>query len=160
MTDDDLAARVLAAHHEAGHAVAACMRGSSRLTAATLGAVHGQGLTTHHSKPTDGGFIAWAGPWAEARSGWPEGLPLDVEDEDGTTFPDHIVGVLLAQPDDAQIVRQHWQEIRSLGIEPSDGVWLREMEAVLPVVRVVAERLLRGEEVTHGDVIALLEKAG
>ncbi|ANS80627.1 hypothetical protein SGUI_3231 [Serinicoccus hydrothermalis] len=87
-------------------------------------------------------------------------MPLDVEDEDGTTFPDHVIGVLLAQPDDAEIVRQHWQEIRSFGIEPSDEIWLREMEAVLPAVRTVAARLLRGEPVTHADVVELLEKAG
>src|SRR4051794_12442550 len=51
--------RELAAWHEAGHAVAAVMRGGSSLTSVTLGARHGEGLTNHRSKSFDSGFITF-----------------------------------------------------------------------------------------------------
>lgn len=95
--------RILAAHHEAGHAVAAVMRGGSTLTTVTLSARHGEGITWANHKPADLAFFAWAGPWAEARHQWDRESPAG-EDDDGATLDDYITGVLLTQPGDMAVV--------------------------------------------------------
>lgn len=75
----------LAAWHEAGHAVAAVMRGQSTLLSVALGYRHGEGLTRRRGKPMDDAFFAFAGPWAEDRY---RGGVREVadEDQDGLTL--------------------------------------------------------------------------
>jgi hypothetical protein len=61
-------ARRTAAFHEAGHAVAAVMRGGSSLTSVSLDEhLHGEGITWSRALVFDQPFLIWAGPWAEAR---------------------------------------------------------------------------------------------
>lgn len=143
------------AHHEAGHAVAAVMRGGSALTGIS---VHndGTGLTNHRSHTWDGPFIAYGGLWAEARFGWPADVPVTAEDEDGCVFGDHVTAVWLTQPDDAAIVLAKFDHLEGLGTDLRRTLeagtlrtWDTELEAVWPVVQWVAARLLDGH--TPGD---------
>lgn len=149
--------RTLTAHHEAGHTVAAVMRGGSSFRSVDLSrADDGHGLTLHRSKRIDGPFIAYAGPWAEARYLWPAGVPLDGEDGDGTTFGDHVAGVFLAQPDDLAALApddERVQRLRAFDVEADPyAVWHMELERAWPAVQVVAARLLSGDVLTDADV--------
>lgn len=157
--------RAIAAHHEAGHAVAATMRGGSTLTSVELSEVHGEGITWHNGHTWDFAFIAYAGMWAEARLSWPRAEPTG-EDGDGLTFDDYVTGVYLTQPDDAAIVSARQDELRSYGLDPErlreairgdEITWGRELEHVWPVVCQVARMLLDGETVTASDVLRLLK---
>lgn len=132
------------AFHEAGHAVAVVLRGGGTFKSILLDE-SGHGLTLYSAKPCDSAFIAFAGPWAEARQAWGE-RPLEVEDDDGCTFSDYVVGVLLQQPDDASRLG----DVTSA----SQDVWMRELECVWGAVQSLAGRLLAGESVTHEDVEA------
>lgn len=145
--------RTLAAHHEAGHAVAAVMRGGSRLKSVTIDeTVHGDGLTVHTSAPWDRSFIAWAGPWAEARLRWGD-RPLDAEDDDCQTFDDYVLGQLVTHRSDAEQVRGGNASMATI------DVWFMEMEHVRVAVAEVAAALLLGSTVTHDDVETLVERA-
>lgn len=155
--------RAITAHHEAGHAVAAVMRGGSTLTSITLQDDH-SGITWHRGKPTDGPFIAYAGPWAEARHSWPEGVPLDGQDDEWLTFDDYVAGVFLHQSGDLEALRPHdeqVQQLRAQGVDVPGGyaVWDHELERVWPVVREVAGRLLDGETLTDAQVRDAMEAA-
>jgi len=142
-------ARRIAAIHEAGHAVAACMRGGSSLRSVRLGDVPGTGITYHRSKPCDEPFIAWAGCWAEARLAWGD-LPYDATDDEGYEWCDHLTGVFLNQPD-------HIPRIDQLG-PGTENCWCREVDVAWPVVQTVAERLLAGAWVNHDLVVELLDR--
>lgn len=153
----DTSLRAITAHHEAGHAVASVMRGGSSFRSVDLSnADDGHGLTLHRCKPTDGPFIAYAGPWAEARYLWPADVPLDGEDEEGTTFDEHVTGVLLGQPDDAAALAaddERVQQLRAFGVEVDPyAVWHMELERVWPAVQSVAAQLLSGDVLTDADV--------
>lgn len=66
MTAPDLLS--VAAHHEAGHAVAAVMRGGSELTSVSVDRDRpGHGIAWSRLHLWDRPFVIWAGPWAEAR---------------------------------------------------------------------------------------------
>ena len=127
--------RWIAAHHEAGHAVAAVMRGGSTLTSVTLSETeHGHGSTWARQHQWDTGFLTYGGPWAEARCKWGD-RPLDGEDEDGATFPDAVTGVFLEQPSDAAALIVWTQSQTDIGItremlRQSDEVWQMELEQV------------------------------
>lgn len=84
--------RLLTAHHEAGHAVAALMRGDGELRSITIEPTAAYlGHTGYRGKPCDAAFVTYAGPWAEARAQWP--LPtLEGEDDDGLAFEDYVSG--------------------------------------------------------------------
>ena len=159
--------RIIYAHHEAGHVVAAVMRGGTELHSVTLGEIHGWGLTRSRQW-WDHGFIVWAGPWAEARYLWGE-RPLDVEDEDGAMFADHVGGVLMGQSGPggdlseymAAMEARNWMMMASLGPDSvremewgSEQHWLLEMEEQWKVVRTIAARLHRGDRITDADVWA------
>lgn len=149
--------RNLTAHHEAGHAVASVMRGGSSFRSVDLSrADEGHGLTLHRCKPTDGPFIAYAGPWAEARYLWPADVPLDGEDDDGMTFGDYVAGIFLGQPDDAAALAPDDERVlllRAHGVEVDPyAVWHMELERAWPAVQRVAARLLAGDVLTDADV--------
>ena len=167
--------RTLTAFHEAGHAVAALMRGGSSLLSVSLSVAHGEGITWHRSHVWDQAFIAYAGPWAEARYEWGD-RPLDDLDDDGCTFDEVIAGCTLAGgAGDAPIIDQGLSPegiAAELGADSGsadvadqlreiaaarESTWRMELERVWPTVGTVAARLLAGETVTNAEVAALLE---
>lgn len=142
--------RRVTAYHEAGHAVAAGMRGGSELRSVSLLATPGAGLTVHRSHGWDKGFIAYAGPWAEARATWPL-ADLTGCDDDGLTFDDYIAGVLSSQPDDARVIAAAEHQMRELLaatgrvqelVAATEATWNAELEAVWPQISDLANRLL------------------
>lgn len=156
--------RHLTAIHESGHAVASVMRGGSSFRSLDLSrADDGHGLTLHRSKPADVPFIAYAGPWAEARYQWPADVARDGEDDDGLTFDDYVTGVLLGQPDDTAALAPHEQQVQQLRAAGVDvdpfAVWHMELERVWPAVQRIAARLLAGELIDDADVRHAVEAA-
>lgn len=159
--------RTLAAYHEAGHAVAGCMRGSI-LRSVRLGAVAGDGLTSHSGNTWDNPFATYAGPWAETRYSWGD-RPV-AEDEEGLSFADRLFDVFLGGgAGDREVLSEHFASYAGLAAqlppEISAGdleratkrTWTGELEAVWPAIETVATRLLAGAEITHASVNALLE---
>ncbi|MGV9861890.1 hypothetical protein [Rhodococcus koreensis] len=161
------------AHHEAGHACAAILRGGASITSIHLDPVRpGYGMTHMRAKAyADGGFIAWAGCWAEARYRWGD-RPLDQDDDDGLEFVDHVQGVLLEQPGDrADVIEQEENFARLAAMAPGDEidvraatiatyqVWHIELEQAWPAMQRVAELLLAGATVTDAQVRALVDTA-
>ena len=104
----DRTERYLTACHEAGHAVAAVLRGgtfdsiSIEPTVTRDGFIHTRGV-----KACDAEFVKFAGPWAGARADWPA-LPLDGVDGDGSTFDDYLRASMRANANDLrQYVPEH-----------------------------------------------------
>ncbi|MEB3023924.1 M50 family metallopeptidase [[Mycobacterium] crassicus] len=139
--------RTLTAHHEAGHAVAAVMRGGTQLhyvnviqDGDTLGFTHYSG------RRCDEAFIAYAGPWAEARAQWPIS-DLNDEDDDGCTFPDYVTGAFLTNIDGDAEAYQSALKAELLGppdpelLTAREGIWGRELQRAWPVVQQVAQLL-------------------
>ncbi len=82
------------------------------------------------------------------------------------TFEDHVHGALLAQPDDAAIVRRAGAEVRASGLPPelvrqldrqTDVVWQMELQRVWPAITAVSGALLDGRCVSHEAVEALVD---
>lgn len=149
--DDSIAERRLAARHEAGHATAATMRGGASPTSVTISAEHpGSGLTVFRHLPWDHAFVAYAGPWAEARADWPLDTSDGLLDAEGSLFADRVMGVLLQQPEDAEVVYAYEQELAAnaalmgvdrLALTPISVVWDTELERAWPRVKELASRL-------------------
>lgn len=159
-------ARTITAHHEAGHAVAVCMRGGSELRAVVIDEEHhGNGLTTFRSKPVDNGFIAYAGCWAQARFLWGT-RALDECDDEGLEFPDCVMGVLIEQPGDAEIVDAatiaHRATLESAGLDhlshDAHAVWMMELERQWLTIQTVAGALLSEGVVTTASIRQLIER--
>ncbi len=155
--------RALAAHHEAGHAIAGCLRGSV-LRSIALGEVDGDGLTVHRGPSWDDPYVSYAGPWAEARFLWGD-RPADEENEDYLVFADHLFGVFLgAGAEDWQELQAHYARLAELaGLLPPEITagdlerittqkWAVELEAVWPAIELIATHLLAGEEITDENV--------
>lgn len=155
--------RELAAYHEAGHAIAGCMRGSV-LRSIALGDVDGDGLTVHRGPCRDDPFTSYAGPWAEARHIWGD-HPADEEDEDYLVFADHLSAVFLGVgAEDWAELREHFVWVAGLAalLPPeitagdleriTEQVWARELQAVWPAIETIATRLLAGTEITDATV--------
>ena len=156
-------ARTLAAYHEAGHAIAGCMRGSV-LRSVHLGEVAGDGLTVHRGPSWDDPFISYAGPWAEARFIWGD-RPATEEDEEYLVFGDHLFGIFLGTgAEDWCELSEHFAELAGLAamlppeitaddlVRLTESAWAREMEAVWPAIEETATRLLAGAEITDATV--------
>ena len=140
------------------------MRGESQLWNVALDADrHGEGLTTRSGKRFDDAFLAFAGPWAEARHRWGD-RSLDGEDDEGLTFEDYIIGVLLEQPSDRSALQAARAQARADGEppgrdRPAEQVWQIELERVWPAIAAVAGVLLAGGPLTHEVVNSLVDRA-
>jgi excisionase family DNA binding protein len=160
----------LVAHHEAGHAVAAVMRGGGELVSITIEPTDEYaGHTQTRLKPwsDDAAFVTYAGPWAEARFQWP--LPtLHGDDDDGCTFEDYIIAAFLNNidgdgkqyRDDLDRERQGYGKHydRLVNVARREQFWsTRELEGVWPVMQSVAALLLAGDTVDHDVVDGLLD---
>ncbi|MCV7176136.1 hypothetical protein [Mycolicibacterium sphagni] len=152
MTAPPAEERRLTAQHEAGHAVAALLRGGGDLVSVTIEpTAKYAGHTGFRSKVFDSAFITYAGPWAEARCQWPDGLDLESEDDDGLTFDDYVMGAWLRNPDDwADYEAACAADVTAFGY-PADllhfreTAWCRELEGgPWPVIQQIAELLMRG----------------
>lgn len=152
MSGHEQSARSVTAHHEAGHVVASVMRGGSTFRSVDLASAdEGHGLTLYNAKAADVPFMAYAGPWAEARHTWPADVPVDDEDHDGLALDD-LVHALRPHDD-------HVEQLQLLGIDVRPyEVWHRELEAVWPAVQTVAARLLAGDVLTDADVREVVER--
>jgi len=106
----------------------------------------------HRSPGPDDGFVAWAGPWAQAHAEWCD-RPLDGADDE-FVFDDYFtVAYLSGGLEDSQIVEQHsaslpWHSMRA----GTERVWAMELARKWPAIEQVAEWLLVGEPVTDERV--------
>lgn len=154
----NLSQHQVAAHHEAGHVVAAILRGATHLHDIT--ARHdGTGFTGARFVAFDGPFFAFGGIWAEARVQWPSDIPIAAEDIDGQSFEDYIREVCFEQIDDFIAATSP----DGFGMETPTGEdgplwrrWAEELEAVLPVVRIIAEAILVDALINEGEVRDLI----
>jgi hypothetical protein len=152
----------ITAHHEAGHAVAAVMRGGGVLVSITIDPTEDYlGHTQFRVKRWDAAFATFAGPWAEARSRWPGGEV----DDDGCVLDDYVTAAFMANPNDLSdygdhLERErnqyggHWPEVIHPG--KREAWWSTELEGCWPVIQAVARLLLNGETVGHDTVEGLL----
>lgn len=153
------------AGHRAGHVVAAALRGAGRPLGPTVGL--DDDLPAWDEIPTGvRPFVAYAGPWAEARSRWAL-RPFTGEDATGRTFDDHVGRALLLDADDAMVVGLAEFDVATMlrdgGADDTEcwrwlrGVhyaWNAELEDVWPVVEHVSGLLLAGRRVALDDVRA------
>jgi hypothetical protein len=147
----NLPARI--AYHEAGHAVAAVLRdGSSVRPFSITSADDYPGSTCHLWPGRDPGFVAWAGPWAQARAEWCE-RSLD-GGGDGVVFADYLLTVHLSgSRTDWLIVEQHFASLPWASMRAgTERVWGTELTRMWPAIQQVAEWLLVGEPVTDQRV--------
>jgi hypothetical protein len=155
--------RSVTAHHEAGHAVAAVMRGAGELRSVTIERTDEYlGHTGFRGKPCDSAFVTYAGPWAEARAQWPHPT-LDGEDDDGCIFGDYVTGAFLLNADgDGADYRRHCADDGALLgghahlLGSREDVWSYELERQWPVIQQIAMRLLAGEAIDRLDPFALV----
>jgi hypothetical protein len=160
---DDHHQRHLTAHHEAGHAVAALMRGGGELVSVTIEpTAEYAGHTGLRSKPFDIAFVTYAGPWAEARAQWPAEVPLDAEDGDGCVFDDYILAAWWANAtgDLAEYKRRCEADAELLGdhahlLHLREETWCRELDDRWPAIQQIA-KLLMSRPVDDDEVRAAM----
>ena len=150
--------RCLTAFHEAGHAVAVVLRHGTIVAIAIEpepGETH-YGATDHHGPTWANTFIAYAGPWAEARVQWPD-IDITDTDDDGRAFTDYAHAAFENSADAAayQAYLPHeeaWSQDQPPTFVVKTQRWTAELEDHWPAVRAVALRLLSGEMLTQ-DVV-------
>jgi hypothetical protein len=142
-----------AAYHEAGHAIATVLRDQGSLRPFTITPADDyRDSMCQRSPGRDPGFVAWAGPWAQARAEWCE-RPID-RGGDQFVFTDYLLTAYLGGGHaDWLIVEQHfaalpWASMRA----GTERVWGIELTRMWPAIQQVAEWLLVGEPVTHQRV--------
>ena len=155
------------AHHEAGHAVAAVVRGGT-LHDVFLGKVDWS--TDDDSADTPGGtmhqtaweaqpFVTFAGPWAEAI--WMLEHEDDVDDIDealGYAWDNNIDGDAAKYEDRVSILSGAAAQLGFPTIGRAwEWQWSNEFEPLWPVVCQVAALLIDGQPVTHTVVRSLLD---
>ena len=155
--------RYIAACHEAGHAMAACMRGVP-ITGLWLGPDGEAEIRIKNGSGTEYAFIAFAGPWAEVRAQWTKSCRNDdAVDDDGRCFADHLaVAFCHNQKDSLDYHREVEGDIRA-AIDASaaamffpdeippritpPGNWDAELEARWPEIQEWAATMLADAEV-------------
>ncbi len=156
------------AHHEAGHAVAAVYRGGT-LEEIVLGTADWTrvddgadtpGWTKHITLPNHRPFVTFAGPWAEAMWMLENGNDdADFNDTFSVAWDDNTDGDTTKYEG---IVDQLEQDSRNLGLGPVgrdwEADWMNELEILWPVIREVADALLRGEVISHDMVAEAIER--
>src|SRR4051812_27525150 len=156
-----------AACHEAGHAVAAVLRGGNIRSVTIVPTTDYSGHTWWRGHAWDGPFISYAGPWAEARAAWPAHLPTDDDpeqaDDAGCMFSDYVCAALAgAGCDDwVDVVNSVRRTQRALVqadptfdvdlLANSEKVWRHELEEAWPLIVTLAGALLQ-HQVIDGDV--------
>jgi hypothetical protein len=120
------------AHHEAGHAVAAVLRGGEVLHVLVgdptdEGLIDAErewkGVVRHRSMSWDVPFIAFAGPWAQWRIGTETGYDTGYDTD------------------------EFWTRV---------DIWAGELEHVWPAIRAVAALALSGDPVDTGVIQVIL----
>jgi hypothetical protein len=156
------AKRIINAHHEAGHAVAAVLRGGDVIHIA-LGDPTDDGLidaeremvarTRHASARPDWPFIAFAGLWAQWRIETERG---DAEDLDLDEWLDTDRNCQLGEPDP-------FGDYAMMGYDDDDGIpvariegWQREIEPHWSAIVAVAAEVLAGHPVSTDTITAIL----
>jgi len=156
------------AHHEAGHAVAAVMRGG-RLISVSLGQIDwdskdwswDQQAETHHSSRLENQpFVTFAGPWAQAK--W-----MLENDPDIDTFDEAIQCAWEENPDgDGEKYESFVGALETFGSQfgfYSIGRswqldWSDELETIWPAIQEIAALLIAGETVTHLHVVDAIDR--
>ncbi|BBX02279.1 hypothetical protein BST36_30365 [Mycolicibacterium moriokaense] len=116
MSLDDLS---VTAHHEAAHAVAVVMTGSTLVSVSIRSTRSRHGGTAWRGERCHAAFVAYAGAWAEARFQW-RGHSLDALDDSGLSFDDHVTRVFLENTCDLWAYQQETGGSRSL---IDEAVW-------------------------------------
>lgn len=144
--------RNITAYHEAGHAVAAVLRGG------WVGGIDiepdialKQAGTAQLGSNGDRAFVAFAGPWAETRFQWlGERVDENGCDRHGWTFIDRLRLGLRQNPQDMRACSgAPWR--KRLG-------WADELETHWPAIDAIAGLLLRDYNVTTAQVRTALNQ--
>jgi hypothetical protein len=150
--------RYLTAFHEAGHAVAVVLRNGTVVAIAIEpepGETH-YGATDHHGPTWANPFIAYAGPWAEARVQWPD-IEISSTDDHGRSFGDYVRAAFENSADAATYAEylpheESWSQDAPPTFAAKTSMWNAELEDHWLAVRAVALRLFSGEVLRH-DVV-------
>jgi hypothetical protein len=170
----ELVARVKAeaesrhAHHEAGHAVAAVVRGGY-VVEIQLGRVdwlsHEEtddeiGFVRHRTALTNQPFVTFAGPYAEAK--WMVESDPDVDDLNDAidyAWSNNSDGDSAKYDDFTAPLRELAAELGLSPVGPAwEMQWSDELDDLWPVIVEVAAMLLRGEDVTHAQVLDAINR--
>lgn len=158
--------RPVAAHHEAGHAVAAVMRGGY-FTQCTVDPPE------THVLAWDRPFCFFAGMWAQARYSWAQRDDDDDDpgDDESTSFEAYLTAVYAGNLDgdvaelelcDAEDEWRAEEIAEAAGVTVDDvrdrreRAWVRDLERVWPAIQRVAGMLLAGQAVTPEVVADIL----
>ena len=155
------------AHHEAGHAVAAVARGGylveiflGEVDWTTDGGDDVPGHTRHQTKPVNAPFVTYAGPWATAK--WTVENDPDVDDFDNAleyAWDDAADGDALKYGGAVDQLNEFAQQLGLGWVGAAwEADWHWELEELWPVICEIAALLLRGETVTHDDVMTSIGK--
>lgn len=152
----------LTAFHEAGHAVAVILRSGTIIAIAIRpdgGETH-HGATDHYGADWANPFIAYAGPWAEARVQWSRG-DIGATTSDGRTFKDFVRLAFEGSADAATYAaylphEEAWSQDPPT-FEAKTARWDEELEDHWSVIRAVAAELLSGGTVTHRMVQNMID---
>lgn len=140
--------RWVTACHEASHAIAARERGYQIRSITIEADAERLGYTayrSHRGGLFDEGFIAFAGIWGQARARWAE-EPIDGIDGEGFAFDDYVAASLIENPDDANVLRQHYEQSPAMTPDvqaQAEQQWQRELEVLWPQVTQLARELVR-----------------
>lgn len=152
MRDDDFTN----ACHEAGHAVAADLRGGTVRSIAIKQPGLNPGHTdirwsSTHDKRRNTAFVAFAGPWAEARASWTADDPIWADDASRRAFDEAVGEAFRENPDDFNLYEPD-EALADAFLGGSrqlptarDPRWHLELEALWPAMQKLARMVLRSD---------------
>lgn len=131
--------REATAYHEAGHTIAALVRGGGSVKSVTIEpTARHSGLTWVNVKSCDSAFVTFGGMWAEAEYCW------RTDDAGEFTFNDYLVGVLVMQPLDRSDYERAMQERPGIvDRTATENSWGEELRQYWTQIEQVAVLLLR-----------------